>query len=101
VRLLNRVVLRFGDAEFARTNMRRQMNEEGVDGDARPLNPHLNSQAPPTNAAMKDSRLIEFANRWRSMSAEAIRKAKRFDVNPLTAQSFIDDEAHAMTLRLL
>jgi hypothetical protein len=90
-----------GYAEFARTNMRRQMNEEPVDGDARPLNPHLNPQAPPTPTAMKNERLVEFASRWRTMPAEAIKKAKRFDINPLTAQGFIDDEAQAIKLRLL
>ena len=87
-------------ADFIRTNLRRDMQQE-IDGDVRATNPHIEQIAPPSASAMKNERLVDFATRWRSMTAEAIRKAKRFDINPLTAQAFIDDEAQAIKLRLL
>jgi hypothetical protein len=85
---------------FIQTNLRRDMAQE-IDGDARSMNPHLEQNATPTPSAMKNDKLVAFANHWRSMTADAVRKAKRFDINPLTAQSFIDDEAQAIKLRLL
>jgi len=85
---------------FVQTNLRRQMDVP-IDGDVRVSNPHIEQSAPPSASAMKNERLVAFANQWRSMTAEAIRKAKRFDVNPLTAQQFIDDENQAIKLNQL
>jgi hypothetical protein len=87
-------------ADFIRTNLRRDMTQV-IDGDARVTNPHLDQIKAPTQAALADRRLVDFANAYRVMPAEAVRKAKRFDFNPLTAQTFIDDEAQAIKLGLL
>jgi hypothetical protein len=87
-------------ADFIRTNLRRDMQQE-IDGDARPTNPHLEQRRTPTQAALKDQRLVEFAKTYRLMSAEDVRKARRFDISPLTAAQFRADEDQAIKLGLL
>ena len=87
-------------ADFIRTNLRRDMQQE-IDGDARPTNPHLEQNATPTKAAMKDERLVKFASDYRKAPTAEIRKLKRSDTNPLGATQFNKDEADCLRLGLL
>lgn len=88
-----------GFRAFIQHNLRDQMDQE-IDGDMRPTNPHLTPKAP-TQAAMADSAMVEFANRYRTMGAADLRKAKRYDTNPLGAKKFNEDEARAIELHLI
>jgi hypothetical protein len=86
-------------AKFYLACLKQEMNVE-IDGDVRPFNPHM-KQKQPSQAAMHDQKLIEFASRWRSLSAEEIRKSRRFDTSPLTAQTFLDQESACIKAGLI
>lgn len=85
---------------YIQTNLRRQMDQP-IDGDARPTNPHLEQNAAPTKAAMKDERLVKFASDYRKAPTAEIKKLKRLDTNPLGATQFNKDEADCFRLGLL
>jgi hypothetical protein len=88
-------------AKFHRANLRKEMDQP-VGDDVTLLNPHIMTAGiSPTSTAMKNEHLVAFANRYRQMSAEDVRKAKRLDYNPLTARQFIADEAAAIDAFLI
>lgn len=85
--------------EFIQHNIREQLDQP-IDGDVRETNPHLIPKTP-TKSALADKELVEFANRYRTMSTAEIRKSKRFDSNPLGAKKFNDSEARAIEFGLI
>lgn len=88
-------------AKFHRANLRKEMDQP-VGDDVTLLNPHIMRDGiAPTSTAMKNERLVAFANRYRQMSSEEVRKAKRLDYNPLTARQFIKDEEACIDQNLI
>jgi hypothetical protein len=55
----------------------------------------------PSQTAMKDQHLVEFSQRYRAMSSEEVRKAKRLDYSPLTARQFCLDETACIDAGLI
>jgi len=87
-------------AKFVRTNLRNEMDQP-IDGDVRgPLNPSLEVKSP-TQAALKNERLVAFAEKFRRMSASDARKAGRADINPATWSQFQKDTEDCIRLGLL
>jgi hypothetical protein len=86
-----------GFRSFVTNNLFREMNESGV-GDA--VVP-LNQLATPTKAALKNERLVGFAEAYRNMSSAEVRSRKSAASNPFGAAQFMKDINDCIALGLI
>jgi len=86
-----------GFRSFVTKNLQREMTESGV-GDA--VVP-LNQSSSPTKAAMKDQRLVAFADTYRNMSSAEVRSRKSAASNPFGAAQFMKDINDCISLGLI